>query len=172
LKDRAAAGLLVVAAAETPLHPGARDAYSVWTAVAAAGFAPSQNPAVVTAAIHGGEPMLVAGFRAYASARWTGADLTAALVQADDAAVASMAWDEIFAVVALLDMSELDRADLADRLARRAPEAVRRALRLRPSASLQAVDSRLGVPLRARKALEDRRQRRKVILEALERLGQ
>jgi hypothetical protein len=171
VNDDAAAVLVTLATTDLVVHPAARNAYGVWLAIAGAGFAPAQNPAVVTMVRVDGEPMLVCGFRPYTAARQTGANLMAVLMLAGDAAVSAMAWDEVIAVAQLLAMPEAARADLADRLVRQAPEAVRRALGLDRGAPMQAADSCLGVPVRARRALEARRTRPTVIAEALARSG-
>jgi hypothetical protein len=172
LKEAVGAQCRVAAAVDMPIHPDARDAYAVWCAVAVADFAPAQNGGLVAAVDHDGEPMVIAGFRAYTAACRDGADLVVALVQTDPDAIAAVAWGEVVAAASLMALPEIIRADFADRLARHAPEAVRRALNLRQNPSLQAVDSRLSMPVRARRALEARRQRPTVIAEALARMGQ
>jgi hypothetical protein len=167
--------LAAVAARDLPVHPAARDAYAVWLAAPVADFAPAQTAAAVrrfvTVARHGGEPMLIGGFRAYAAARAARAGLRAAVLEANGDTISAIAWDEVAAVVGHVSASESERADLADRLVRMAPDAMRADFRLDRGAPLQAADSRLGVPVRARRAFEARRLPRTVIAEALARLG-
>jgi hypothetical protein len=164
--DRDGAAPAATPACDLPVHPKAREAFEVWSAIVTPSLAPAQNGFVAVCA-YAGEPMLVCGFRAYAAARRNNRAVLAVDLKLDDPAVADAAWDEVLAVLEMLTLPELARADLATRVLHAAPQAMRDVLGLGGGVPLRTLGRRLGVPRRARRAFEARRLDSPIIVEAL-----